>query len=112
MLQHINGTDRPNLNVYGSCGEPHRTAFTLYAFPRDLPIVKEQMQVIQEDRDEIAEVLLECEQFNLPADATLVPVYSHRYMVLWFRPQGISCPVDCWFGRDNLRTGFTKLPCS
>ena len=41
MLQYMNGTDLPSLNVYGDSGEPHKTAFTLDAFPRDLPNCEE-----------------------------------------------------------------------
>ena len=81
MLRHINGTDLPNLNVYGNSGEPHTTAFTLYAFRRDLHIVKERIAAIGDDRDEIAEVLLEYEEFTLASDAVLLPIYGHRYLV-------------------------------
>ncbi len=81
MLQYMNGTDLPNLNVYGHSGEPHKTAFTLYAFRRDLPIVKARIADIEDDRDEIAEVLLEYESFTLSSDAVLVPIYGHRFLV-------------------------------
>ncbi|MGI9440942.1 MAG: hypothetical protein ACR2N1_00670, partial [Rubripirellula sp.] len=32
-------------------------------------------------RDEIAEVLLEYEQFTLASGAVLLPIYGHRYLV-------------------------------
>ena len=81
MLRHVNGTDIPNLNVYGNTGAPHTTAFTLYAFRRDLHIVKERIAAFGVNRDEIAEVLLEYEQFTLACDAVLLPIYGHRYLV-------------------------------
>ena len=36
FLQVMNGTDIPTLNVYGNCGEPHRTSVGVYSYPRDL----------------------------------------------------------------------------
>ena len=81
MLQYMNGTDRSNLNVYGHSDEPHRSDFTLYSYPRDLPVVLERISAIEGDRDEIAAVLLDDEQYSLSTDAVLVPVYGHRYLV-------------------------------
>jgi cell wall assembly regulator SMI1 len=31
LLQVMNGTDIPTLNVYGYCGEPHRTSVGVYS---------------------------------------------------------------------------------
>ncbi|PHS14491.1 MAG: hypothetical protein COA78_05700 [Blastopirellula sp.] len=104
MLQHINGTDRPNLNVYGSCGEPHRTTYRLYTYPRDLEIVREQIKVVQEDREEIAEVLLEYEEFNLPTEATLFPIYGHRYLVC--APDRTKSRVLSVVGADVITYGL------
>ena len=81
MLQLVNGTDRPNLNLYGRSSDPYRTAFTLYAFPRDLAIVRERISVIEDNRDEIANALCHYEQYSLSSDAVLLPIYGHRYLV-------------------------------
>ena len=80
MLQNINGTDLPNLNVYGNSGEPYQTAISLYAFPRDRQLIGDRIQYTNDDRSEIAEVLLEYEDFKLSTEAALVPIYGHRYL--------------------------------
>jgi len=80
FLHEMNGTDLPTLNVFGSCGEPHRQGIGVYSYPRDLEIVKGLMEDIRENRDEIAADLAE-QGFELAAEASLVPIFSHRYVV-------------------------------
>ena len=80
MLCVINGTDIPTLNVYGMCGEPHRTSVGAYSFPRDLSIVKECIKEVHKDFPAIASVLLKG-GFELERNASLVPIYGHRYIV-------------------------------
>lgn len=80
MLSVMNGTSRPTINVYGSRGHPSREGVGVYAYPRDLAIVREQMGYVAEDRAGITEALAE-QGFHLEAEAGLVPVYSHRFLV-------------------------------
>lgn len=80
MLRFMNGTNIPRLNVYGFCGEPHRTSPSVYAYPRDLEIVQKMIQEIREDRKEIQQVLAE-EGFTLTTNMGLVPLFGHRYIV-------------------------------
>lgn len=80
FLAAMNGTDLTTLNVYGSCGEPHREGVGVYAYPRDLGIVKERIEHIRPFRAEVASDLAE-QGFDLSAEASLVPVFSHRYVV-------------------------------
>lgn len=80
MLRVMNGTDLPALNVYGSNGEPHRTRVGVYSYPRDLPVVLELRKDAEKDRVEIAASLLS-QGFTLDPAASLVPVYTHHYIV-------------------------------
>jgi hypothetical protein len=76
----VNGTDLPTLNAYGSSGETQHTSVGVYSYPRDLEIVKQRIEDARESRDEIASDLLE-QGFDLPAEAFLVPILGHRYLV-------------------------------
>lgn len=80
FLTAMNGTDLPTLNIYGYCGEPPREWVGVYSYPRDIKIVKELIERIRGSRGEITESLAE-QGYDLPPDAGLVPVYSHRYLV-------------------------------
>lgn len=80
FLRALNGTDLPTLNIYGNCGEPQRTSVGVYSYPRDLGTVKERIDNVRESWDEIVMDLAE-QGFDLPADAELVPIYAHRYVV-------------------------------
>ena len=80
FLRKMNGTDLPTLNVYGSCGEPHREWVGVYSYPRDIETVKEQIEHIRTSRSEIAADLAE-QGFGLPSEASLVPVFDSRYVV-------------------------------
>jgi hypothetical protein len=76
----MNGTDLPTLNVYGSCGEPPLESVGVYSYPRDIEAVKERIEHIRASRAEIAADLAG-QGFELPAEASLVPVFTHRYVV-------------------------------
>ena len=76
----MNGTDLATLNVYGSCGEPQRESVGVYSYPRDIEAVKARIEHIRANRAEIAADLAG-QGFELPAEAGLVPVYIHRYLV-------------------------------
>ena len=80
FLREMNGTDLPTLNIYGNCGEPQRQAVGVYSYPRDIEIVKQLMKEMRAGHEEIAIDLAE-QGFELPAEARLVPIYGHRYVV-------------------------------
>ena len=80
FLREMNGTDLATLNVYGSCGEPPRESVGVYSYPRDIETVKARIEHIRANRAEIAADLAG-QGFELPAEASLVPVYIHRYLV-------------------------------
>jgi len=80
FLHVMNGTDVPTLNVYGHCGEPHRTSVGFYSYPRDLKIVEQRIEDVRESRNEIAADLKE-QGFDLSSHADLVPIFGHRYVV-------------------------------
>jgi hypothetical protein len=60
----------------------------------------------REDRDGIAQVLLE-QGFHLPVDAGLVPVYSHRFLVCGADP--LDGAVLSIVGTDAIVYGGTLL---
>jgi len=80
FLREINGTDLPTLNVYGSCGEPPRESLGIYSYPRDIETVKARIDDIHPSRAEIAADLA-AQGFDLPSEASLVPIFGHRYVV-------------------------------
>jgi len=80
FLREINGTDLPTLNVYGSCGEPPRESLGVYSYPRDIETVKARIDDIHPSRAEIAADLA-AQGFDLPSEASLVPIFGHRYVV-------------------------------
>ena len=80
FLGAMNGTDLPTLNVYGSSGVPPRQSPRVYSYPRDVEVVKQLIEVVQENRDDIA-LDLASQGFHLPAQASLVPICGHRYVV-------------------------------
>jgi len=80
FLCEMNGTDLATLNVYGSCSEAPRESVGVYSYPRDIGAVKERIERIHASRIEIAPDLFG-QGFELPAEAKLVPIYIHRYVV-------------------------------
>lgn len=85
FLREMNGTDLPTLNVYGSCGEPHRHSVGVYSYPRDIELVKERIEHISSSRAEIRSDLAD-QGFELPLDAALVPIFAYRYVVCSSNP--------------------------
>lgn len=86
FLAAMNGTDLTTVNVYGSCGEPHREGVGVYAYPRDLGIVKGRIEHIRPFRTEIASDLVE-QGLDLSAEASFMPIFSHRYVVCTPNPE-------------------------
>ena len=103
MLGSINGTDMPTLNVYGSKFAP-KESVGMYSYPRDLNIVAERISALAPDREGIAAELAD-QGFTLHADAQLVPIYSHRYVVCGSdRTSGVVLSVE---GTDTIVYGDT-----
>jgi SMI1-KNR4 cell-wall len=80
FLREMNGTDLATLNVYGSCGESPRESVGVYSYPKDIETVKARMEHIRGSRADIASDLAG-QGFELPTDATLVPIFIHRYVL-------------------------------
>jgi hypothetical protein len=80
MLTLMNGTDLPTINLYGSSGIAPAEWVGVYAYPRDLELVRTLMALVAADRAEVTDVLAS-QGFTLHPDAGLVPVYEHRFLV-------------------------------
>jgi len=80
FLGAMNGTDLPTLNVYASSGVPPRQSPGVYSYPRDVEVVKQLIEVVQEHRDDVA-LDLASQGFHLPAQASFVRVCGHCYVV-------------------------------
>ena len=78
FLRYLNGTDLPTVNVYGNCGEPHRTSEGIYSYPRDLEHVKNRMEDLVKDWRDVNYVLAEVGFED--RSGSLFPFYSHRYV--------------------------------
>jgi hypothetical protein len=76
----MNGTDIPTLNIYGYCGEAPRQSIGVYSYPRDLEIVRKRITEVGEYRTALVATLAE-QGFDLPAEAKLILLYAHRYVV-------------------------------
>lgn len=106
MLSVMNGTDLPTINLYGSSGEPACERPGVYAYPRDLVLVRSMMERVEADRAGIAQALME-QGFYLDLSAGLVPVYSHRFLVC-----GVDAsdgPVLSIAGTDAIVYGGTLI---
>lgn len=102
MLTLMNGTDLPTINIYGSSGIAPEEWVGVYAYPRDLALVREWIASVHADRPELTNVLA-AQGFTLPPDAGLVPVYGHRFLVCDAgRPDG---PVLSIHGTDAIMYG-------
>ena len=80
FLRVMNGTDIPTLNVYGSSGEPARESVGVYSYPRDVEIIQQRINDVRSFRHKAGVTLAE-QGFELAAEASLVPIYGHRYVV-------------------------------
>jgi hypothetical protein len=80
FLREMNGTDLATLNVYGSCGEPPSESVGVYSYPRDIETVEACIEHICASRAEIAADLAG-QGVQLPMEASLVPMFAHRYVV-------------------------------
>jgi hypothetical protein len=54
FLSVMNGLDRESINIYGMCGEPFRTKYTIYSYPRDFELIRGQIARLQSSVEELA----------------------------------------------------------
>jgi hypothetical protein len=80
FLRAVNGTDLPTLSVYGDSGYPPRQSVGVYSYPRDIEVVRQGIEDVQEWRAELERTMAE-QGFVLAAQAARVPIYIHRYVV-------------------------------
>ena len=103
----MNGTDIPAIDVRGSSGEPPRFAPGFYSYPRDLEWIKKRIELASTDKAQLAATLEE-QGFHLPANAKLIPVYAHRYLVC--SPNADGSPVlSIWNASDAIVYGHSLL---
>jgi hypothetical protein len=79
FLLEMNGTDLPELNVNAPAGSQRESA-GVYSYPRDIEIVKTLVERTRTSKDEIISDLA-WQGFDLTEEASLVPIYGHRYVV-------------------------------
>ena len=80
FLRAMNGTDLPTVNMYASCSEPTRQGVGVYAYPKDLEIIRRLVKDMSSKRAELTATMTE-EGFVLQPTTALVPIYGHRYLV-------------------------------
>jgi hypothetical protein len=98
FLQHMNGTDKLALNVYGECGEPYRYAPEYYSYPRDLRLVKEMVEWICESfKIEVADI----DGDKIPF---LLPIVSHRILIV---DKADKNPVLSMYGDDVIPIAYS-----
>jgi hypothetical protein len=113
FLGAMNGTDVPTLNVFGSSGVPQRQSPGVYSYPRDVEVVKHLIEVVRENRDDVA-LDLASQGFHLPPQASLIPVCGHRYVVCTQKLNTSAVlsivvhDVDAIVFGDSLREYLTK----
>lgn len=100
FLREMNGTDMPTRNVYGSSGEPQRESVGVYSYPRDLELVKRQIEAWRGCRVELTATLAR-ENFDLGSQAGLVPIYAHRCVVCGTDPES-SVVLSILDGSDAI----------
>lgn len=101
MLSVMNGTDLPTVNVYGSSGHEPREWVGVYAWPRDLHIVRDYADAVRKERAEITDTLADG-GFRLEEDAGLMPVFAHRFLVC---ADPLDGPVLSIYGTDAIVYG-------
>ena len=93
FLRHMNGTDKPAVNVYGKSGEPYAYAPEYYSYPRDLKVVKEMIEWICESfKIEVADI----DGKRIPF---ILPIVSHRFLIV---DEAGSNPVLSMHGDDVI----------
>jgi hypothetical protein len=80
FLSKMNGTDLPTLNVFGDSGRPDKHWAGVYAYPRDLQLVKDLISQVRQGRDQL-QVTMEEQGFTIPSQCDFVPIYAHRYVL-------------------------------
>lgn len=103
FLRVMNGTDLPTLNIYGDSGQPSREGVGVYAYPRDLEIVRQCITEVEKDRETLVTTLAG-EGFALSPTAKPAPIYAHRYAVCEVGAE--TCAVlSIWDSTDAIVYG-------
>lgn len=92
-LKAMNGTDKETINIYGRSGEPERYAPGYYAYPKDLPRVREKIAWIHESCH-VTPADVEAQQIP-----HIMPVVGHRFLVM---DRYASNPVLSMYGDDII----------
>jgi hypothetical protein len=103
FLQAANGTDLPTLNVYGCCGDPPSQSVGVYSYPKDIEVLKRQIEDVRQCLPEVKNTLAE-QGFDWPSGASLVPIYGHRYLVCSTNPES-SVVLSILDGNDAIVYG-------
>jgi hypothetical protein len=103
FLRHANGTDLPTLNNYGGSGNSLAYSKGVYSYPRDLEIVKENIQLIQENYSDIVDSL----GLSIHHSPKFIPFFMHRYILsgkdLTQSPVYSILGIDAIFYEPSLR---------
>lgn len=112
FYRHMNGLDRPGINIYGSSGHPPAYAHRFYRYPDDLPAIQAKIDWICEANGVSRKALGSAE---IPA---IFPIIGHRFLILAPPYPALSMygnDIISW--ADNLaellcREVFAKPPAS
>lgn len=91
FLKCMNGTDKETINIYGESGEPYRYGVGYYSYPRDVKIIKEMIDWIQE---EFKITQSELNQREIPH---IMPIIAHRCLIT---DRCETNPVLSMYGND------------
>ncbi|MEZ4673995.1 MAG: SMI1/KNR4 family protein [Caldilineaceae bacterium] len=91
FLRHMNGTDKPAVNVYGYSGLDYAYGPGFYAYPRNLDKVREMINWIYEDNGLTHERV---EQEGIPR---FMPIIAHRCLIV---DRCARHPVLSMYGND------------
>lgn len=103
FLREMNGTDIPMIDVRGNEGKGSRFGPGFYSYPRDIERICQLIKLVEECRPELKETLLN-EGYRLPDDATLIPIFGHRFVVCDQHVVG-SVVLSIWDASDAIIYG-------
>jgi hypothetical protein len=93
FLKHMNGTDKPCINIYAYSGTPFSYSPGYYTYPKDLAQFQELIQWIYESKNMSHQ---EIEKEHIPH---ILPIVSHRFLVM---DRCGSNPVLSMYGDDII----------
>ena len=93
FLKTMNGTDKEAINIYANSGEPVRYHVDYYAYPKDLPAIRDKITWIYESCH-VTHANIEAEQIP-----RIMPIVFHRFLVI---DRCTSNPVLSMYGNDII----------